>query len=470
MSARARCVLLVSWLGLARSAAAQEPAAPSGIESSTAAEIAAHIGVLAHDSLMGRATPSPGLSSAARYVARELERGGLRPLDGSSLLLHFPLVTTHRIESAIRLQPSRGGGAALSFGTDFAVMPAGAVRTSGTIVRVPDLSDSAALHGRIPMVTLPPGDWSDAAHAATFAARRAGAKGLVLVLDSTQAVAPVAKAGAVMDHSSNGVPTALVTPAAARRLGGGRITLTIPVRADTTDAPYVLGLLPGSDPQLRREYVVLSAHLDHLGIGTPDERGDSIYNGADDNASGVAAVLVAAKVLGTARPAPRRSILFLATSGEEVGIRGSEYFTGHPPVPLEAIVADVNLDGIGRSWQADTISAEGGPFSSLGRTVRRVATAHPELRLTIVDDQWPDRHYFDSSDQIWFARRGVPSVFLSSTGPDAHYHKPSDEVSTIEPELTARIARLAAWLARDVADAAGRPQWDETARRRIQVR
>jgi Zn-dependent M28 family amino/carboxypeptidase len=271
-----------------------------------------------------------------------------------------------------------------------------------------------------------------------------------------------------MNHASTGVPTILVAPATADRLRG-ELTLTVPERSDTLQAPYVLGMVPGSDPRLRDEFVILTAHLDHLGVGAPDERGDSIYNGADDNASGVAGVLAAARAFARLRPAPPRSVLFLLVSGEEIGIRGSEYFTRQPPVPLTRIVADVNLDGIGRSWQADTVSAEGGAFSSLGATVRAAARAHPALGLAVVDDQWPDRTYFETSDQIWFARRGVPSVFFSSSGPDAHYHRPSDEPATIEPELTARIARLAAWTALRVAAEPARPRWVESERRRLAV-
>jgi Zn-dependent M28 family amino/carboxypeptidase len=298
------------------------------------------------------------------------------------------------------------------------------------------------------------------------AARRAGARALAVVVDSSQDVAAIAPSGATMDHSSNGVPTVVLTEAAARTLAGN-VALTVPMVTDTVHPPYVVGVLPGRAARLREEYVIVTAHLDHLGVGAPDARGDSIYNGADDNASGVAALVEIAKAIARVEPGPRRSVLFFATSGEEIGIRGSEYFTRDPPVPLAAIVADINLDGIGRSWQADTISAEGGPFSSLGTAVREVARAHPELALAIVDDQWPDRDYFGSSDQIWFARRGVPSLFLSSTGPDAHYHRPSDEAGTIDGGITARITRLAAWLALSVANADERPRWDETARRKL---
>jgi Zn-dependent M28 family amino/carboxypeptidase len=270
------------------------------------------------------------------------------------------------------------------------------------------------------------------------------------------------------------VPTALVSTAAARRLvpdasATGEITLVIPVLTDTVLVPSVIGVLPGRNPRLRNEYVVISAHLDHLGVRIPADKGDSIYNGADDNASGVAAVIETAHALGRIGRRPGRSVIFFTPSAEEVCICGSEYFTRQPPVPIGAIVADVNLDGIGRSWQADTVSAVGSPYSTLGRTVRTVAQAHPGLSLTVVDDQWPDRQYFTTSDQIWFARRGVPSIFLSSSGPDEHYHRVSDEAGTIEPDFTARISRLGAWLVQAVAEDPERPRWDEAARRSLQI-
>ncbi len=467
-------VLLVTVAGRGALMAQDSRAGQGGIEGITAARIAHHIEVLAHDSLLGRATPSHGLDAAAAYVAAEFRRAGLHPLSGGDLIVRWPLVTRHLVPGGIELAAVGPTGERLAYGADFGVMRAGPARLAGQLVVVRDLSDTAAIRGRIPLLRLPAGEWRGPAHTATFAARRAGAAGLVLVLDSAQAVAPVATATAEMDHASNGVPTALVSAAAARRLvpdaaAAGEITLVIPVRTDTVLVPYVVGVLPGRDPRLRSEYVVISAHLDHLGLRVPAVQGDSIYNGADDNASGVAAVIETAHAFGRIGRRPSRSVIFFTPTAEELCICGSEYFTRQPPVPIGAIVADVNLDGIGRSWQADTVSAVGSPYSTLGRTVRTVAQAHPGLALTVVDDQWPERQYFTTSDQIWFARRGVPSIFLSSSGPDEHYHRASDEAGTIEADFTARIARLGAWLVRAVAEDPVRPRWDEAARRSLQI-
>ncbi len=445
-----------------------------GIEGITAARITHHIEVLADDSLLGRATPSRGLDAAAAYVAAEFRRAGLHPLSGGDFVVRWPLVTTRAVPGGIQLALAGREGERLVYGTDFGVMRAGAERVTGRVVMVKDLGDTAAIRGRIPLLRLPPGEWRGPAHTATFAARRAGAAGLVLILDSAQAVAPVATATAEMDHASNGVPTALVGAVAARRLvpdgpATGEITLVIPVVTDTALVPYVVGVLPGRSPRLRNEYVVISAHLDHLGLRLPADRGDSIYNGADDNASGVAAVIETAHALARMGRRPSRSVIFFTPTAEELCICGSEYFTRQPPVPIGAIVADVNLDGIGRSWQADTVSAVGSPYSTLGRTVRTVARTHPDLELTVVDDQWPSREYFAHSDQIWFARRGVPSIFLSSSGPDEHYHRVSDEAGTIEADFSARVSRLGAWLVQTVAETPERPRWDEAARRALQI-
>jgi hypothetical protein len=231
-------------------------------------------------------------------------------------------------------------------------------------------------------------------------------------------------------------------------------------------APNVVALLPGRDPTLRAEYVVYSAHIDHVGVGTPEGEGvDSIFNGADDDASGTATVMEVAEAMATLDSAPRRSILFVMVSGEERGLWGSDWFTSHPPVPMADMVANFNADMVGRNW-TDTIVAIGKEHSSLGETLNQVDRAHPELGMTAIDDPWPQERFYFRSDHFNFARRGVPVLFFFN-GTHEDYHRPSDEVEKIDGEKAARIGRLLFYLGLDVADADERPRWDPESRARI---
>jgi Zn-dependent M28 family amino/carboxypeptidase len=227
----------------------------------------------------------------------------------------------------------------------------------------------------------------------------------------------------------------------------------------------VLGIVRGSDRRLRNEYVLVSAHMDGLGVGRPVD-GDSIYNGADDNASGTAAMLEVAEAMAELEDGrPRRSVAFLAVSGEERGLLGSAWFVERPPIPLERIVANVNLDMIGRNWE-DTIAVIGKPYSSLGALVDSVAAAHPELGLAAVDDQWPADGFFFRSDHFNFARKGIPAVFFFN-GVHADYHQPSDETRKIKFEKASRVARLVYEVVMAIANADDPPTWDPEARLRI---
>ena len=229
------------------------------------------------------------------------------------------------------------------------------------------------------------------------------------------------------------------------------------------EAPNVVGVLEGSDPVLRREFVVYSAHIDHLGVtpGLPD----SINNGADDNASGVAGLLELAEAFGQPGARPKRSLLFLAPSGEERGLLGSAYFMEHPTVPLESMVADINMDLIGRNWR-DSVIAVGLEQSDLGTTLARVAQAHPELHMTPIADRWPEERIFYRSDHYNFARKGVPILFFTSgTHPD--YHTPSDEPARIDGEKESRLVRLLFHLGSTIANQDARPKWTPESYRRI---
>jgi hypothetical protein len=229
------------------------------------------------------------------------------------------------------------------------------------------------------------------------------------------------------------------------------------------EAPNVVGILEGSDPVLRSEYLVYSAHMDHIGItpGLPD----SINNGADDNASGVAGLLELAEAFARPGARPKRSILFFAPSAEERGLLGSAYYTEHPTVPLENIVADINMDLIGRNWR-DSVIAVGLEQSDLGPTLAKVVQAHPELHMTPIADRWPEERIFYRSDHYNFARQGVPILFFTSgTHPD--YHTPSDEPARIDGEKESRLVRLLFHLGSTIANQSSRPKWTPGSYRKI---
>ena len=223
----------------------------------------------------------------------------------------------------------------------------------------------------------------------------------------------------------------------------GKINLKSEVKR--VEAPNVVGILPGSDTKLRDEYVVYSAHWDHFGIGAPDKTGDTIYNGALDNATGDACVLAIAEALSKlpAGQRPRRSSLFLFTTAEEQGLIGSEWYTRHPLVPLGKTAADVNLDSMNVLGRTNDFIPLGAERSSLKAVVEAVAR---ERGMRVSPDARPEQGSFYRSDHFPFAKVGVPSISLKE-GNDyvghtkewgaeqfkayntAHYHQPSDEYS-----------------------------------------
>ncbi|HYQ18051.1 MAG TPA: M28 family peptidase, partial [Polyangiaceae bacterium] len=238
-------------------------------------------------------------------------------------------------------------------------------------------------------------------------------------------------------------------------VGAARSKDFVPVRLGVTtsarfqneihrvESANVLGVVRGSDPRLADEYVVLSAHHDHLGIGKADARGDTIYNGAVDNGAGLATVLGITKALRALPKAPRRSVLVLFVTAEEQGLLGSKFFGEHPSVNPAKIVADLNYD-CGNIWgKTRDVSQVGYGKSSVDELVRKVAARQNRV---VVPDQFPDRGSFYRSDQLNFARLGVPAIYLK-TGTDFigrpegwgkqqileyethRYHQPSDEIS-----------------------------------------
>lgn len=210
----------------------------------------------------------------------------------------------------------------------------------------------------------------------------------------------------------------------------------------------VAGVLEGSDPALRSEYVVASAHMDHLGTG-PLVLGDSIYNGADDNASGTAALLELAAALGELETRPRRSVLFVAFGAEEQGLLGSEWFVGFPPIPMASVVANLNMDMLSRN-APDSIAILRSS-SEIGALVDAVATRNPALGLTVAPDPWPEENLIRRSDQWSFMRAGVEGLLVTS-GLHEDYHTRSDEADRIDLDKLERVSRLALLILLDLAD------------------
>jgi hypothetical protein len=239
-------------------------------------------------------------------------------------------------------------------------------------------------------------------------------------------------------------------------------------------SPNVVGILRGSDPVLADEYVVYSTHLDHLGTGAPVD-GDSIYNGMYDNALGVSVTIEIARALASMTVRPRRSIIFVAVTGEERGLLGSDYFAQNPTVPSDALVANVNIDMPLMLFPLDSVVGYGAQHSSLERVTAEEA-AKEGFKLT--PDPYPDQVYFIRSDQYSFVRQGIPAVYfaegISSSDPavdgravqeeftELHYHQPSDDLSQpVDWETTLRFSRAGARIGYRIAIDDERPKWNE---------
>lgn len=235
----------------------------------------------------------------------------------------------------------------------------------------------------------------------------------------------------------------------------------------------VIGKMEGSDPVLKKEYVVHSAHLDHLGIGKPVE-GDSVYNGAHDNASGVASVLGIATIYSHLKHKPKRSILTILLTGEELGLLGSGYFAAHPTVPVNSIVADVNTDMPTIIAPLLSVTALGAEHSSL---VKQVDQAAGYLGLTVEPDPEPKQARFTRSDQYSFVAKGIPALHIKYGSKTAdgknnlnefvakwrakYYHKPQDDINGIfDFAAGKKYAQLNFLIGYLVAQEPGRPAWN----------
>jgi hypothetical protein len=497
--------------GAAQQVSSVAPSGPGAAAAGITAEgVRQRIAFLASDEMRGRDTPSPELDRAAQYIEQEFRSFGLRPGgEQGGFQQRYALQRRALNTEAARLELVGSGGAvALAHGTDFAAFAGVPAEVRAPVAAVAGAIEPGmtGLRGRVALVRLPGADYTrDLARSLNrqrAAAQAAGAAGVIFVVDAgfpAGAIAVTAEQNGRPRGVSLGelkdIPAFLLSHEAAQRIGqrngvdltkaleskgadsGAVVPLageglvaqvSAPVRiVEDLRAPNVVGILPGSDPALKDTYVVFSAHFDHVGVGRPDAAGDSIYNGADDNASGTSGLLEVARAFASLPQAPARSLVFLAVSGEEKGLLGSEYYSDHPTVPLEKIVANINVDMIGRN-AADSIVVIGQEYSTLGPLVQGVAAAHPELGLTVAQDIWPEERFFFRSDHFNFARKDIPALFFFA-GVHEDYHRPSDHVEKIDTDKTARVARLIFHTAYEIANRPTSPAWTEQGLRDVRA-
>ncbi len=243
---------------------------------------------------------------------------------------------------------------------------------------------------------------------------------------------------------------------------------------DTRQSRNVAALLPGSDPALSDEVIILTAHYDHVGICAPDKE-DKICNGALDNAFGTALMLDVARLLAAQETSPARSILFLAVGAEEKGLLGSDYFAAFPTVPQNQIIANINLDGGFPFYDFSDVIAFGAEQSQMGEQLQ---SAISKIGLNLASDPFPEQGIFTRSDQYSFVKRGIPALFLYNGFTDMegknrgqaiwdsflaeHYHEPSDDLSLpIDYNVSAKFSDVFRLLTVEVANAPSRPLWYE---------
>lgn len=463
-----------------------------GIEEAVATitidDVRRRVAFLASDELKGRDTPSPGLERAAAYIANEFRSFGLHPAgDSGTFIQRFPYEASRiDVDRARVIARAHGTTTTAQFARDYFMIPARIDSVTGTPIFAgrarTGMTAPTGAAGSI-LFFFVPGDmsaeWEQRVTAALQATMFARAGAAVLILDSIFSQDKIAELAGELASQQAPLPVIGLRYHVARTLmqhagldlaalgartdnqhaplSGVSFLIGTPTSSSGAHVPNVVAILPGSDPALRDQYIVYSAHMDHVGVGAPDASGDSIYNGADDDASGTTAVIEIAQAFAALDRRPARSVMFLLVSGEEKGLLGSAYFVAHAPVPATQMVANINLDMIGRN-APDTVVAIGQDYSSLGPTVQRIAAAHRELGLVVAPDLWPEEQLFFRSDHFSFAAREIPAIFFT-TGLHADYHRPSDEPETLDYDKLMRISRLLLRFGHDLATTAARPQW-----------
>lgn len=502
----------------------------------------AHIEFLADDLMLGRQPGSPGYNIAANYVASQFQQMGLVPAGNEgSYFQQVPLREAFQVSgSAEMVYTLNGEATSLVFVEQFFIGPS-LGRTSSELeaamvfvgygIEAEELDfndyENIDVEGKVVVLFLgQPHDFpsEEGAHFASStekikAAVRHGAIGIVMIhtprtakrfqwerlknmvgtpsmgwinaegevhgtFEQMQAGGMVrhTAAGLFFDNAPFDLATLLERDESGETLSAfaleGKISMRQRSTHNSISSPNVVAMLPGSDPLLASEYVVYTAHLDHIGelVPTEGDQGhrDLINNGALDNASGISVMLETARLFTEAN-APRRSILFIAVTAEEKGLVGSEYFAMNPTVAIESIVSAVNLDMPVLLYEFGDVIAFGASHSSMGDTVNSAAQSYG---IELSPDPFPEQNIFVRSDHYRFVQQGVPSVFLVTgmksldgsvdTQPifegflHEHYHKPSDDLNLpIHYGAAAKFTRINAKIGELIANEPDRPSWHE---------
>ena len=514
-------------------ATAQQAELPSRVRSAadgiTATQLSRDLAYLSSDALRGRQSPGPGFDSAAAYIAARLQRAGLKPLGDNGTFFQAYDLRDERIDTAAAYVEA--GGQRFRFGDDFVMRTfAGALTGTFQVVYVGhgwvvpgqgiDPYANVDVRGKILLVHGgdPPrnagvrqlGRVTPNASSPANEALRRGAAGILYIAQRSaldgwallrrasltrlemHPIVPSAYAAAPMTSM---VLQARVTEALARgeRIGGSAltalgdsarhpasfqfanaVTLNIPLASQVVHRPYnVVAMIEGSDPVLRNEHITIESHLDGA-VGRAARDGDSIYNAADDNATGSAGNLAIAEQMMRA-PRPKRSLIFIWDSGEERGLWGTRYFVHAPPVPLANIVAHFNIDMIGATRKAGSPDSSDVRISGPNEvyvTGPRVLSAAADSLLDRVNRSYLNinlNHEFDRADHEFFYPRTDAGPFLErgvlilgfQTGLHSRYHLPSDEAQYLDPQKMEVITRTLFASVWAFADAAERPRIDK---------
>lgn len=487
----------------------------------------AHVKFLASDELQGRGSGTPGHRKAAEYVADQFKAAGLKPLFGNSYFQAVGLRSRRvlREGTSVTLLPNAGGAQPLTIAEDYGLAANIELAPSieaplvfvgyGNYLPEAKLNDTAGvdLKGKIavyidgaPNGTKP----AERAHASASINRRAalaqaGAAGFIRITDPESSEFPWERTVAAyfepaMHLTEPGLDASrilrfgmVISPAKAGLLFQGSqrkftdlmrlvelgkplphfelpMKLRATARTETQDfiSHNVAAYMPAVEPVLSREYALISAHLDHLGLGTP-VKGDSIYNGAMDNASGIATIIEIAKAIG-AKPT-RRNVIFAAVTAEEGGLLGSEFLATHTNLPRGAIISNLNIDMFLPLHPLQSLFVYGIDESGLRSNVDRIAK---RFDIKIENDPVPKRVMFVRSDQYSFIRAGIPSIYIDigyrKGSPEAklqqkwiteRYHQPSDDIAQpLDMNAAARFNQIATELARELGDSGERPHWN----------